>query len=255
MRAASAFAFQRTQGGPLAVTLGVHLLLAWWWLQAPRPVAPDNSAAPREFFLVPLLQAPEPELELDLEPEPEPEPASRPALPPSAARSRARPAAPVAAPQAITPPTVTDPVAVPEAAPQSGPEPVATPVPDTGAAAAGESVAARARRAAGSADQALRTGKLAPLSEDARGQRLASAFDAAHNDTSRNLVSESYTAPDGQIIYRFRIGTKVFCRTSGHVRPSLGGAAGGGATLFDGAGGGGAAGIIRCTTHAGFKRD
>ena len=251
MRAASALAFQRTQGGPLAVTLGVHLLLAWWWLQAPRPAAPDNGAAPREFFLVPLLQAPEPEPDL----EPEPEPASRPALPPSAARSPARPAAPVAAPQAITPPTVPDPVAVPDAAPQSGPEPVATPVPDTGAAAAGESVAARARRAAGSADRELRTGKLAPLSDDARGQRLASAFDAAHNDSSRNLVSESYTAPDGQIIYRFRIGNKVFCRTTGHVRPSLGGAVGGGATLFDGAGGGGAAGIIRCPTHAGFKRD
>jgi len=251
VRAASAFAFQRTQGGPLAVTLGVHLLLAWWWLQAPGPAAPDNSAAPREFFLVPLLQTPE--LELDLEPEPEP--ASRPALPPSAARSPTRPAAPVAAPQAITPPTVPDPVAMPEAAPQSGLEPVATPVPDTGAAAAGESVAARARRAAGSADHALRTGKLAPLSDDARGQRLASAFDAAHNDSSRNLVSESYTAPDGQIIYRFRIGNKVFCRTSGHVRPSLGGAVGGGATLFDSAGGEGAAGRIRCPTHAGFKRD
>ena len=48
MLAAGVLTPRRTPGWPLAVTLGLHLLLGWWWLQATGVrVLPATLSAPR----------------------------------------------------------------------------------------------------------------------------------------------------------------------------------------------------------------
>jgi len=109
---------------------------------------------------------------------------------------------------------------------------------------------------AGAIDHDLRKGKLAPLDPgDNKWQRFAQAVGDARVDKSRTLTSESYTAPDGVIVYRFRKGGRTWCRTGGGIRPSPFGAEAGGAALFDKAGGGGFAGTIECPTRVQFKPD
>ena len=255
MLAAGVLTPRRTPGWPLAVTLGLHLLLGWWWLQATGVrVLPAVVPAPREFIAVAVL-APAP---------------SRPSALPSAAAAaasprpratqaipaRAAPAAPPVAPQPITPaPADTAP-------PPATSEPAADPFPtpsasaQEGIATGDDSLASRGKRTAGAVDHELRKGKLAPLEPgDNKWERFAQAVGNARVDTSRTLVSESYTAPDGVIVYRFRLGGRTWCRTGGDIRPSPFGAQAGGAALFDKAGGGGFAGTVRCPTRVDFKPD
>ncbi len=114
----------------------------------------------------------------------------------------------------------------------------------------------KARRDAVIIDREMRKGKSGvPEVADTPMGRFRAALEGAHKDSRRSLGSDSYTAPDGQVIYRFRQGGKTWCRTGGSVKPRIGGAEGGGATMFDGAGGGGSAGMIRCPSHADWKRD
>ena len=258
MLAAGVLTPRRTPGWPLAVTLGLHLLLGWWWLQATGVrVLPAVVSAPREFIVVAVL-APAPS-----------RPSTAPAAPaaPAAAASprpratqalpaRAVPAAPTVAPQAITP-------APADAAPPAATsEPAADPFPTPSASAqdtttpGDDSLASRGKRTAGAVDHELRKGKLAPLDPgDSKWQRFAQAVGNARVDTSRTLTSERYTAPDGVVVYRFRLGGRTWCRTGGGIRPSPFGAQVGGATSFDTAGGGGFAGTIECPTRVQFKRD
>lgn len=250
-RADDGFTLRRAPGWPLAVTLGLHALLAWWWLLAPGPAAPDAGLAPRAFLVVPVWTAPSP----IPEPAPPPLPSPRRLAPP--AHVAARPA-PADEPQPITAEAASLPADPPTSSPVPPADPLALPSPAAAAAApAGDTVAARALRAAGGVERELRAGKLSALKPgDTPGQRLAGSLEAAHVETARSLTSESFTTPDGVTIYRFRIGGKVFCRSTGHVQPRLGNLAeGGGAASFDVAGGGGAAGLVPCPAHAEFKRD
>lgn len=230
---------RRALGWPLVAVLGAHLLLAWWWLAA-TGVRSLPSVAPvlREFLMVPVLLPPAPAAS--------PVPAPRPA-------SRAMPRA--AAPAPREPEAITVPAAEP-APVDSDADPLAEPAQPDAAAPEEGSLAARARRAAGSADHELRKGKLAPLTPtDTPWKRFAQAVEGARIDKSLTLTSESYTSPDGTIVYRFRKNGRYYCRTGGSVGPSMFGAEGGGAALFDKAGGGGTAGLIRCPSQAEFKAD
>jgi len=141
-------------------------------------------------------------------------------------------------------------------------EPAADPFPTPSASAqeriatGDDSLASRGKRTAGAVDHEMRKGKLAPLDPgDNKWQRFAQAVGDARVDNSRTLTSESYTAPDGVIVYRFRQGGRTWCRTGGDIRPSPFGAQTGGAALFDKAGGGGFAGTVRCPTRVEFKPD
>jgi hypothetical protein len=141
-------------------------------------------------------------------------------------------------------------------------EPAADPFPTPSASAqeriatGDDSLASRGKRTAGAVDHELRKGKLAPLDPgDNKWQRFAQAVGDARVDNSRTLTSESYTAPDGVVVYRFRQGGRTWCRTGGDIRPSPFGAQAGGAALFDKAGGGGFAGTVRCPTRVEFKPD
>jgi len=252
MLAAGVLTPRRTPGWPLAVTLGLHLLLGWWWLQATGVrVLPATLSAPREFIVVAVL-APAPSRSSAA-------PATPSSSPPRAAKAapaRTAPAAPLVAPQPITPaPADTAP-------PPAMSEPAADPFPTPSASAqeriatGDDSLASRGKRTAGAVDHELRKGKLAPLDPgDNKWQRFAQAVGDARVDNSRTLTSESYTAPDGVVVYRFRQGGRTWCRTGGDIRPSPFGAQAGGAALFDKAGGGGFAGTVRCPTRVEFKPD
>jgi hypothetical protein len=170
--------------------------------------------------------------------------------------ARAAPPAPPVAPQPITPAPADSapPAATSEPAAEAFPTPSGSAQDTT--ATGDDSLASRGKRTAGAVDHELRKGKLAPLDPgDNKWQRFAQAVGDARVDTSRTLTSESYTAPDGVIVYRFRqCGTK-YARPGGDIRPSPFGAQAGGAALFDTAGGGGFAGTVRCPTRVEFKPD
>ena len=242
---------RRAPGWPLAATLGAHLLLAWWWLDATGVrLQPSSAPALREFFVVPAL------VPVLVPPPPPPVQTSRPASPARAmspAASRAAPRDPVEATTIAAAPTVA-----PSAAPAHEPDadPLAMPPSQDGATPEESTLAGRARRAAGSTDHALRQGKLAPLAPtDTPWKRFAAAVEDARKDDALTLTSESYTSPDGTIVYRFRKNGRYYCRTGGGVKPGLFGAEGGAAVLFDKAGGGGSAGLIRCPSQAEFTPD
>lgn len=241
MRADAGLMPRRAPGWPLAATLGAHLLLAWWWFDATSVRAlPSIVPALREFLVVPVLVPP-----------PAPESSSPAPIPRSSARSPARP--PVEAQPVTTAPAIA-PLA--ESAAEAYPDPLAQPAPQDDAASEEATLAGRARRAAGGVDRELRNGKPAPLEPtDTPWKRFASAVEGARKDTSLTLTSETYTSPDGTIVYRFRKNGRYYCRTGGGVRPGMFGAEGGGAVLFDKAGGGGAAGLVPCPSQAEFKRD
>lgn len=226
-----------TPGWPLLATLGVHLLLAWSWRIA-HPPAPDT----RRERVVDLIALPPPS--------PEP-PRLRRAAPPSRSTT---PKAPAAAD--TDRPSGPEPLAPAPQVPASVADPFAITVPSAPPESALDAMVGRAKRDAVAIDRELRKGKSGvPEVADTPMGRFRQALEAAHKDTSRTLASETYTSPDGQVIYRFRQGGKVWCRTSGSVRPQIGGAVGGGATQFDSGGGGGAAGLIRCPSHGDWKRD
>lgn len=233
-------AYPRSRPGwPLAATLGVHLLLAWSWRIA-HPPAPREPELHRERVIDLVTVPPLPEM-----PRMRSEPPASPAIPRERrARSRAAETGTSPEPEPITPPpeTVADPFAI--SAPSAPSE------------TALDAMVGRAKRDAVIIDREMRKGKSGvPEVADTPMGRFRQALEAAHKDSSRGLVSDTYTAPDGQVIYRFRQGGKVWCRTGGSVRPQIGGANGGGATQFDSAGGGGAAGLIRCPSHGDWKRD
>jgi hypothetical protein len=255
MLAAGVLTPRRTSGWPLAVTLGLHLLLGWWWLQATGVrVLPAVVSAPREFIVVAVL-TPAPSRS-----------SAAPSAPAAAASPRPRAAQAVparavpAAPSVALPPITPAPADT--APPAATSEPAADPFPtppgsaqDT-TATGDDSLAGHGKRMAGAVDHELRKGKLAPLDPgDNKWQRFAQAVGDARVDTSRTLTSESYTAPDGVVVYRFRQGGRTWCRTGGDIRPSPFGAQAGGAALFDKAGGGGFAGTVRCPTRVEFKPD
>lgn len=252
MLAAGVLTPRRTPGWPLALTLGLHLLLGWWWLQATGVrVLPATVSAPREFIVVAVLT---------------PAPSRSSAAPAAAASPRPRAAqavparaAPPAPPVALPPITPAPADTAPPAA-TSEPAAEAFPTPPGSAqdttATGDDSLASRGKRTAGAVDHELRKGKLAPLDPgDNKWQRFAQAVGDARVDNSRTLTSESYTAPDGVVVYRFRQGGRTWCRTGGDIRPSPFGAQAGGAALFDKAGGGGFAGTVRCPTRVEFKPD
>ena len=249
MLADAGLTLRRRPGWPLALTLGLHLVLGWWWLQATGVrVLPAAVPALREFIVVAVL-APAP---------------SRSSTAPAAAASarphakqasaaRAVPAVPAVAP-AVQQPVTPAPAAISEPAADLFSTPSGAAQDST--ATGDDSLASRGKRTAGAIDHDLRKGKLAPLEPgDNKWERFAQAVGDARVDTSRTLTSESYTGPDGVVVYRFRLGGRTWCRTGGDIRPSPFGAQAGGAALFDKAGGGGFAGLVQCPTRVQFKPD
>lgn len=236
----AAFA-RRAPAWPLLATLGVHLLLAWSWRVA-HPPAPDTHGE----RIIELLPVAPPVREIPrMRPQPPLPRTPTPAAP--RARTDIAPAGTPRDPEPVTPP--------PEA-PATVADPFAITAPSAPAASASESMAGRARREAGSVDRELRKGKSGvPDVAETPMARFRETLDAAYKDRGLGVTSETYTAPDGQVIYRFRVGGRYRCRSGGGVGPKIGGAVGGGEVLFDVQGGAGRAGEVPCPSHAEWKRD
>jgi len=219
----------------LLLTLGLHLLLLASWRVAHPPAA--DTVEERVFELIRLpLPAPD-----------EPAPRADPA-PPAASRPRGAPVRRLE--------RETEAITAPAEAPRPVAEPFA-PAPEPAPAdAAADSMAARARRDAIAIEREMRKGKSGvPEHADTAWGRFVGGLEDARRDDSLSIKTESTTSPDGQIIYRFRRGGRYFCRTSGFVRPRIGGAEGGGVELFDSRGHEGGAGQVRCPSQAVWKRD
>jgi hypothetical protein len=85
----------------------------------------------------------------------------------------------------------------------------------------------QARRQAGGIDRELRKGKSGvPVEADTPLARLRQKLDDAHVEALSGVQQDSYTAPDGRIIYRTRVGKRTVCRISGSVGLGIAGARG-----------------------------
>ena len=190
----------------LGVTCGLHLLLALLWMRQQAAAPPSDTGQPPEFVTV-LLQAMRPQPAV---------PAAPP--PPKTAPKRAP-----AAPSAVAPPAA--PAQTLPAAPPADAAPAAAPaLPPEGAAAADAPASepgfalGLAKRQARRIDRELRNGKSGvPLEADTPIARLRRGLEAAHIDRSLTLSTDTYTSPDGVIIYRFRQGNRMWCRRTGSV--------------------------------------
>jgi hypothetical protein len=223
---------------PLALTLLVHLVLLLAWRQGRVPGRSDD-AAPAAIAVL-LLQAPRPAQQDRPVPAPH-----RPPAP--VARSRQLPSTPAAPPPAEAAPAPPPPTATVDALAPTAPAP--------GASAA--DILARALHDAGSVDRALRGSKPGVLrGKDAPMARMRREMASAYIDRSHVEKMDIYTAPDGEVIYRFRRGDKVRCRMTGSTGLGIPGGYTDGARLAGAGslGGGGKAGFVSCPSHVEWAR-
>jgi hypothetical protein len=200
----------------------VHLLAALWLQQhtpAPAP-APPSAEEPRAIRI--RLQPPP--ARTRPAPAPEPEPVHATARAPAVHAPQ-----PAAAPsrQAATPLPV--PSVQPPADTLAAPAPAdaATLARDPAAAANGSFMVGVAKRQAGRIDRELRGGKSGvPLEADTPWARFQRGLEAAHVERSMSVIEDSYTAPDGVVIYRRRIGSRTLCYRTGSVGLGIAGARG-----------------------------
>jgi hypothetical protein len=200
----------------LALTLGLHLLAMLFWLQERRL----RPAEPQQVVSI-LLRPAAPARPAPASP-PLP-PLARPKLPPRAAAPAAAdlpapiPVAPEPAPATPQPAEpATDPIAEPTA-----------PAPPVDMRPGGSFGLDVAKRQAGRIDRELRKGKSGvPLEADTPWARFRRGLEAAHVEPGVGVRLDSYTAPDGVVIYRERVGNRTFCRRSGSVGLGAAGTAG-----------------------------
>ncbi|MGJ7916305.1 hypothetical protein ACI48D_12635 [Massilia sp. LXY-6] len=216
---AGAAGFPSRNRAALALVFGMHMLALLCWMQQ-RQQRPSTPAVAR---MVSILLQPQRPLS---------QPRAVPPPPPSApARPGARPATPHAAP-----PRVPAPVPALEPATETAPEPAApaaAPRLEDARVPIDVQQAIRAQKEAGDGfalglskhqagriDRELRKGKSGvPDEPDTPMGRFRRGLDAAHIDRSNAVYEDSYTSPDGVIIYRKRIGNTTICRRSGSINP------------------------------------
>ena len=195
----------------LALTAGLHLLAALLWLHERRqqvPAAPQDAQRVVAILLQPPVRAP---LRVSRPVAPAPLPRSIPKRPLPAAK-------PPAASASDLPP-VREETAPPEAA--SAPPFILAPAPSAAFSLD------QARRLAGGIDRELRKGKSGvPVEADTPLARLRTKLEDAHVEPVTGVQQDSYTSPDGRIIYRTRIGKRTMCRISGSVGLGIAGARG-----------------------------
>jgi len=184
---------------PLALTLGLHLLLVLAWLTGARGGRLPES--PQRAFTFVLVQPP-------ARPKPAPDLPPRLPLPRSRVPASIHTPTPVAATPAVA---AASPDAAPASAPRADPAPVA-------AEALPGDLLKSSRAMAGRIDRELRNGA-SPISAEPerKWERFAEAFAAARISGDRTVTLDSYTSPDGVIIYRTTVGGKSSCYRSGSV--------------------------------------
>jgi hypothetical protein len=210
----------------LALVFGMHIATLLVWTQQ-RPVRrpPDTPDVVSILLRPPAPQA-------SPEPAPPPEPGyplpRRRSLPP-AMDFFGFPPAPAPSMPAQPEPAVT--TAAPAAAATTTP-PASSPLDDARAPISVQDAIREqkdaeggfglnlAKRQAGRIDRELRKGKSGvPDEPDTPIGRFRRGLEQAHVDRSWNVREDSYTSPDGTVIYRKRIGKRSICRRGGSVSP------------------------------------
>lgn len=220
---AGAAGFPSRNRAALALILFMHMaaLLAWMQQRRALPRLPETS------HVVSILLQPR-----TVRPRRPAVPPPSPSLPPSLPRSLpSRAAAPLTAP--FPPPAPPDGKPAPsDDKPAPPPQPAAPGLDNAGAPvdvqqairaqkeAGGGFSLGLSKRQAGRIDRELRKGKSGiPDEPDTPMGRFRRGLEAAHIDRSMSVREDSYTAPDGVVIYRKRIGNATICRRSGSVNP------------------------------------
>jgi hypothetical protein len=215
---AGAAGFPSRNRAALALIFGMHILVLFAWMRQ-RPVRLPEAPHVVTFLLRP---AP-PRQPQAFEPARAAAPSARPALPPTY-DIFGGPPGPVAtpAPSAAAPPAAPPADAFPSA---TGLDEAISPITAQDAIreqqqAEGGFGLGLSKRQAGRIDRELRKGKSGvPDEPDTPMGRFRRGLEAAHIDRSRTVIEDSYTAPDGVVIYRRRIGKMEICRRSGSVSP------------------------------------
>ncbi|MVW62298.1 hypothetical protein GPY61_20385 [Massilia sp. NEAU-DD11] len=264
--------FDARRRGVLAVTCAVHLLALFLWTQERRVLPLRPPRAVTILLQTERAQPARPPLDADVHLLPEP---SLPA-PPSIAAPALQPEpvhraddddiqhATRRGPHADVPVDVPA-DAVPAAAPSTpdalAPNPIDTAQPvapnmDARAGARpaqGGFVAGLAKQQAGRIDRELRKGKPGvPTEADTPAARFQRGVEAAYIDRTLTWQSDTYTSPDGVVIYRFRQGNRVRCRRAGGVGMPLAGMPGTGSITAASAG---AAGATACPKGVVWNQD
>lgn len=265
--------FDARRRGVLAVTCAVHLLALFLWTQERRvlPVRPPPRAV-TILLQTERAQPARPPLDADVHLLPEP---SLPA-PPSIAAPALQPE-PVHraddddirhatrrgqhADVPVDVPADAAPAAAPSTPDALAPNPIDTAQPvapnmDARAGARpaqGGFVAGLAKQQAGRIDRELRKGKPGvPTEADTPAARFQRGVEAAYIDRTLTWQSDTYTSPDGVVIYRFRQGNRVRCRRAGGVGMPLAGMPGTGSITAASAG---AAGATDCPKGVVWNQD
>jgi hypothetical protein len=224
--------FDTRRHGALALSCAVHVLALWYWSQEARVLpAHPSRAVPRVVTIV--LQS-----DGSRTTRPPPGPPGGSTAPASPAKASAQgdigqrtdttPLPPPAAPATPAPPpaqsTPDAPAPAPDAIDTATPANPAADVRAAIQAQAGQApgpgglVSSLAKRQAGRVDRELRKGKPGVLAEaDTPSGRFQRRVESAYIDRTLTLQSDTYTSPDGVVIYRFRQGNRYRCRRSGGV--------------------------------------
>ena len=278
--------------GVLAFTCAVHVLALFLWTQERRllPVRPpetvtillqpDRGRAARpsaDTALLPLHAPSMPSMPAApaiAVPSPQPEPVRRDDDAQAAAeRTAARtseqisehiseqisrqdppaPAAPATAPSATDSAPASNPIDTAQAVGPAADARALARTPAGASSAQGGLAAGLARQQAGRIDRELRKGKPGvPTEADTPAARFQRGLESAYIDRSLTLQSDTYTSPDGVVIYRFRQGNRYRCRRAGGVGMPLAGMPGTGSIT---AGGAGAAGATDCPKGVVWNQD
>jgi hypothetical protein len=211
----------------LALVFFMHLLVLPAWMRH-RPAPVPETPAIETYLLrtVPSLP-PSKRLQPDARSEPGHPRPPRGHLPPIAgffgapspppAKSEAAPAdvstAPAAAPATPAAP------AVPNLEDARAPISVQDAIREQKAADGGFAMGL-SKRQAGRIDRELRNGTSGvPDQPDTPMGRFRRGLEAAHVDRSKSVHFDTYTSPDGTVIYRKRIGNGSICRRGGNIGP------------------------------------
>lgn len=264
--------FDARRRGVLAVTCAVHLLALFLWTQERRVLPLRPPRAVTILLQTERAQPARPPLDADVHLLPEP---SLPA-PPSIAAPALQPEpvhraddddiqhATRRGPHADVPvdvPADAAPAAAPSTPDALAPNPIDTAQPvapnmDARAGARpaqGGFVAGLAKQQAGRIDRELRKGKPGvPTEADTPAARFQRRVEAAYIDRTLTWQSDTYTSPDGVVIYRFRQGNRVRCRRAGGVGMPLAGMPGTGSITAASAG---AAGATACPKGVVWNQD
>ena len=262
----------------LAATCAVHLLALFLWTQERRllPVRPSRVVT---ILLNADRARPAPPLDADMRPLPVPSTPAAPSIAPPEPRpepvrrlddddaqpQRASEQATGRDPTGRDPRADTAPVAAPPAPDAANPIDTAQPVapatdartlartPAGASSARGGFVAGLAQQQAGRIDRELRKGKPGvPTEADTPSARFRRGVESAFIDRTLTWQSDTYTSPDGVVIYRFRQGNRVRCRRAGGVGMPLQGMPGTGSITMASAG---AAGDTACPKGVVWNQD